>query len=123
MTLRVIDGGRDDATTSGLLIHGAAEIATMAGGLRRGRAQGETATIRGAGAERSTEPVVACWDGVIVGVGPRDEVAAALEADGRPIGRFARLDAKGATLTPGLVDPHTPLLFAGSRVAELRLRQ
>jgi imidazolonepropionase len=123
MTLRVIDGGRNGATTSGLLIHGAAEIATMAGGRRRGTAQGETATIRAAGADRSTEPVVACWDGVIVGVGPRDEVAAALEADGRPIGRFARLDAKGATVTPGLVDPHTHLLFAGSRVAELRLRQ
>jgi imidazolonepropionase len=123
MTLRVIEGGRNGAATSGLLIHGAAEIATMAGGLRRGKAQAETATLRAGGSERSSEPVVACWDGLIVGVGPWDEVAAALEADGRPMSRFARLDAKGAAVTPGLVDPHTHLLFAGSRVAELRLRQ
>ena len=122
MTLRVIEGGRDGAATSGLLIHGAAEIATLAGGLRRGAAQADAATVPGGG-DRSSEVVIACWDGLIVGVGPRDDVVARLEADGRPIGRFARLDATGATITPGLIDPHTHLLFAGSRVAELRLRQ
>jgi imidazolonepropionase len=46
-----------------------------------------------------------------------------LEADGYPLGRFARLDAAGGTVTPGLIDPHTHLLFAGSREGELVLRQ
>ena len=30
---------------------------------------------------------------------------------------------RGGTVTPGLIDPHTHLLFAGTREAELRLRQ
>ena len=40
-----------------------------------------------------------------------------------PLARFARLDAGGGVVTPGLVDPHTHLLFAGSRENELVLRQ
>ena len=48
---------------------------------------------------------------------------AALEAEGLPLGRFARIDAAGGAVTPGLVDPHTHLLFAGSREDELVLRQ
>ena len=58
-------------------------------------------------------PVVACWDGRIVGVGPRAAVEQALEAGGYALARFARLDADGGVVTPGLVDPHTHLLFAG----------
>src|SRR3972149_5822727 len=46
-----------------------------------------------------------------------------LEGGGYPLARFARLDAAGGTVTPGLVDPHTHLLFAGSREDELVLRQ
>ncbi len=38
---RVIKGGRSDDVTPGLLIVGAAEIATLAGGVRAGEAQGE----------------------------------------------------------------------------------
>ena len=49
--------------------------------------------------------------------------SALLEAEGYPLGRFARLDARGGAVTPGLVDPHTHLLFAGSREGELELRQ
>ena len=40
-----------------------------------------------------------------------------------PLARFARLDADGGVVTPGLVDPHTHLLFAGTREGELVLRQ
>ena len=43
--------------------------------------------------------------------------------EGYPLGRFARLDAAGGVVTPGLVDPHTHLLFGGSREGELVLRQ
>jgi imidazolonepropionase len=68
-------------------------------------------------------PVVACWDGQIVGVGPRDLLEPKLEASGHPMSRFVRIDAAGGVVTPGLVDPHTHLLFAGSREDELVMRQ
>jgi len=122
MALRLIEGGREAGAPPGLLIHGAREIATLAGGLRRGASQDDVAALQ-AGTGQAAEPLVASWDGRIVGVGRRDEVLARLEADGRPLARFARLDARGGTITPGLVDPHTHLLFGGSRTAELRLRQ
>ncbi|MDQ6796256.1 MAG: amidohydrolase family protein, partial [Chloroflexota bacterium] len=126
MSFRVIAGGRDTAATAGLLVHGAAEIATLAGGLRRGAAQDDPAlqSATGVGGPDARDaPVVACWEGTILAVGPRAAVTAALEAEGYPLSRFARLDARGGTVTPGLVDPHTHLLFAGSRERELRLRQ
>jgi imidazolonepropionase len=119
----VIAGGRDAAGSAGLLIQGAAEIVTMAGGLRRGAAQNDSATLRGGNGHGSTQPVVAVWEGRIVGVGARDDVMRALDGEGYPVNRFARFDARGGTVTPGLVDPHTHLLFAGSREGELRLRQ
>jgi len=135
--LRVIEGGRGDEPTPGLLIHGASEIVTLAGGLRRGPGQGQVGRIRhgtGDAAARpgSTDadavtitdgPVVACWEGRIAAVGGRVAVEAALEADGYPLARFARLDARGGAVSPGLVDPHTHLLFAGTREDELMLRQ
>jgi imidazolonepropionase len=46
-----------------------------------------------------------------------------MEAGGYPLARFARIDADGGAVTPGLVDPHTHLLFAGTREGELVLRQ
>jgi imidazolonepropionase len=126
VTFRVIDGGRSDGAAPGLLIVGAAEVATMAGGLRRGAGQSETATFEAGpagGVSATMAPVVACWEGRIAAVGPRDAVERVLEAEGYPIGRFQRLDARGGTVTPGLVDAHTHLLFGGSREGELVLRQ
>jgi imidazolonepropionase len=75
------------------------------------------------GPDSPDAPVVATWGERIVAVGPRAEVEAGLEAGGFPLSRFARLDANGGLVTPGLIDPHTHLLFAGSREGELRLRQ
>jgi len=126
MTLRVIPGGRGAAATSGLLVTGAAAIATLAGGLRRGATQDEVGLLDASvvgGPDAPTAPVVAAWDGRIVAAGRRDAVEASLEAAGLPLARFARIDAGGGLVTPGLVDPHTHLLFAGSREGELRLRQ
>jgi len=126
VTLRLIEGGRAAADAPGLLIHGASQIATLAGGIRRGTAQGDLALLEAAemgGPGASSAPVVACWEGRIVGVGPRDLVEPGLKAGGLPLARFARLDADGGVVTPGLVDPHTHLLFAGSRENELVLRQ
>ena len=124
--LRLIEGGRGQADAPGLLIHGAGQVATLAGGIRRGAAQGELALMDAAlvgGPGAAEAPVVACWDGRIVGVGARDRVELGLEANGYPLARFVRLDADGGLVTPGLVDPHTHLLFAGSREGELLLRQ
>ena len=126
MSLRLIEGGRGHADAPGLLIHGASQVATLAGGIHRGAAQGDlglldAATVGGPGAAGA--PVVACWEGRIVGVGPRDLVEQGLEANGYPLARFVRLDADGGVVTPGLVDPHTHLLFAGTRERELVLRQ
>lgn len=125
MTLRVIEGGRDAGPPAGLIVHGAAEVVTMAGGLRRGTTQSEPAALVPPLGDVAAPdaPIVAAWEGRIVAVGPRAQVEAALEAEGLPLARFARLDARGGTVTPGLIDPHTHLLFGGSRAGELVLRQ
>jgi imidazolonepropionase len=120
---RVIEGGRTGEPTPGLLIVGASEIVTMVGGVRRGPTQGEVARLTADDPASPEAPVVGIWEGRIAGVGPRMEVEDALEADGLPLARFARVDAGGGAVTPGLVDPHTHLLFAGSREDELEMRQ
>ncbi|MEZ0239620.1 MAG: imidazolonepropionase [Chloroflexota bacterium] len=125
MTLRLIQGGQAARGQPGLLIEGAREVVTMAGGIRAGSSQGDPAAL-------STDIIdpaapdslmIACWEGRILAAGPRTELIAALEGSGYPLARFARLDAAGGTVTPGLIDPHTHLLFAGSREGELVLRQ
>jgi imidazolonepropionase len=126
VSLRLIEGGRSQADAPGLLIHGASQIATLAGGLRRGPSQSELALLDAGpvgGPGSPAAPVVACWEGRVVAVGPRDGVEASLEARGFNLSKFARLDADGGVVTPGLVDPHTHLLFAGTRERELVLRQ
>ncbi len=126
MTLRVIPGGRGEAAPPGLLVVGAAEVVTVGGGLRAGADQNEVARLSAAdsgGPDAASAPVVAAWEGRIIAVGPRSDLEKALESEGYSLGRFARLDARGGTVTPGLVDPHTHLLFAGSREDELELRQ
>jgi imidazolonepropionase len=122
----VIEGGRSDEPTPGLLVVGAAEVVTLEGGVRMGDRQGDVVRFTAAdvgGSAAPDAPVVACWEGRIAAVGPRAAVERVLEAEGYPLGRFARLDAAGGTVTPGLIDPHTHLLFAGSREGELVLRQ
>jgi len=126
VTLRVLPGGRGQPDPPGLMIVGAAEIVTMAGGPRRGSAQAEVDRHEEAavgGRESDRAPVVTAWDGRIVAVGSRSDVERFVEGAGYPLERFARVDAAGGTVTPGLIDPHTHLLFAGSRERELELRQ
>ncbi len=110
------------AVPPGLLLEGAREVATMAGGLRCGSAQADAALLVADDAGLT----VGCWDGRVVAAGRRDEVARRLAAegldpdDGR---RFERVDVAGRVVTPGLVDPHTHLVFAGSREGEIELRR
>jgi imidazolonepropionase len=126
VTLRVLPGGRGEPDPPGLLVIGASEIVTMTGGLRTGTEQGaidrhDAAAV--GGPESDHAPVLAVWEGRVLAVGERAEMDRILAAEGYPLERFARLDARGGTITPGLVDPHTHLLFAGSREGELELRQ
>jgi imidazolonepropionase len=123
---RLIHGGRSKEPTPGLLIVGASEVVTLAGGVRMGARQADIGRLSVAdvgGPTAPDAPVVACWEGRIVGVGPRSALESALAADGYQLGRFARLDAGGGCVTPGLIDPHTHLVFAGSREAEWMMRQ
>jgi imidazolonepropionase len=60
---------------------------------------------------------IAARDGAIVWVGPRAELSA-------PPERLAArvIDAGGRWITPGLVDPHTHMVFGGERVADFERR-
>jgi imidazolonepropionase len=58
--------------------------------------------------------VVAAAAGRIVYAGPRDE-APVFEAD-------ETIDCDGAWITPGLIDPHTHLVFGGDRAGEFEQR-
>jgi imidazolonepropionase len=96
----------------------------MAGGLRTGSAQGDPALLDvPESAVPAARPVVACWEGRILAAGPRAELVSALEGSGYALEQFASLDAGGGTVTPGLIDAHTHLLFGGTREGELELRQ
>jgi imidazolonepropionase len=108
----------------GLLIHNAAEIATLVGGLRRGSGQGDVAAIRvdGEAADSGFEPAIAAYEGRIVAVGRQAEVESQLAEMGIALSTLARVDARRGTVTPGLIDPHTHLLFAGTRHAEVEMR-
>jgi imidazolonepropionase len=126
MTFRVIAGGRRDSPVPGLLVTGASEILTMSGGPHAGSAQGDvdrhSADDHG-GPGAASAPAVAAWQGRILAVDGLADLERRVRAEGYPIEEFERLDARGGAVTPGLVDPHTHLLFAGSREGELEMRQ
>ena len=100
----------------GLLVFNASEVATLAGGLRRGATQGELGLLM-------DDPAVAAYQGRIVATGSLPEVEARLSELGVADSAIERIDAHRGTVTPGLVDPHTHLLFGGTRHAEVELRQ
>ena len=112
----------------GLLVVGASEIVTLAGGLRRGSSQADPGLLvaEAPPGREDLGPAIAAWEGRVVAVGTLAQVQTRLAGDGLdPLDttRFARLDASGCTVTPGLVDPHTHLVFAGTREGEIALRQ
>ena len=93
------------------LIEHADVIATCAGPApRRGLAQREISPIH--------DGVIAAFEGRIAYVG--DAVGF---ADTVTVERNAtRIDAPGCSVVPGFVDPHTHVIYAGDRTAELRRR-
>jgi imidazolonepropionase len=93
-----------------LLIINAGELVTMAGGPRQGAAMKEVRAIPGG--------ALAVQQGIIVDVGPTDEVL--MRAQTGPNTRI--IDARGRAVIPGFVDPHTHLCFAGDRADEFAMR-
>ena len=92
-----------------LLLVRAGQLVTLAGPARprSGREQGELAIV--------PDGALAVSRGILVAAGPTKALRA----------RFAAkevLDARGAVVTPGLVDPHTHAVFAGSREREFEMR-
>ena len=91
-----------------LLIHNASQVITCAGpGPRRGAAMRELGVIPGGAVAVRGERIVA--------VGPEAELRARYSASDE-------LDARGGAVLPGLVDPHTHVVYAGDRVGEFEQR-
>ncbi len=93
------------------LIEHADVIATCAGPApRRGLAQREISPLH--------DGIIAAFEGRIAYVG-----AAGPLADSVTVQRGAtRIDARGCSVVPGFVDPHTHIVYAGDRRGELRRR-
>jgi len=94
-----------------LVVTNAAEVLTLAGhGPRCGAALADPGVI--------PDGAVACRGNRVVFVGPARDLDRAVHL--RPGG--TRLDARGGTVLPGFVDPHTHLPFAGWREGEFVAR-
>jgi len=92
-----------------LLIVNAEELVTLVGGEkpRIGKQMQELGIIRNGG--------LAIKDGRIAAVGKTSEVTKVFKAE-------TVISANGKTVLPGFVDPHTHLVFAGSREDEFQMR-
>ena len=97
--------------TADFVIDNAATIATCTGPApRRGVRQRDIGAL--------THAVIAAHQGTIVYVGP----AAALHASVDLREEATRIDASGCTVTPGFVDAHTHIVYAGDRRDEMQRR-
>ena len=90
-----------------VLIH-ANELTTMRGGSRRPRVREQMNDL---GAVK--DGAVAVREGRIVAVGRTKEVLGKVDRS------YEVIDVSGKLVTPGLIDPHVHLVFAGSREGEL----
>ena len=93
------------------LIENADLIATCAGPApRRGLAQRDISPLH--------DGVVTAFEGRITWVGPARQLPDAVEVRKGA----TRIDARGCSVVPGFVDPHTHVVYAGDRRAELHRR-
>lgn len=90
-----------------LLIHNTSELLTLAGAPQRGGELGRLEAI--------PDGAVLIEDETIAAVGSSDDLL-------RRYPHTPRLDAGGRSVLPGLVDPHTHLIWAGDRAAEFEMR-
>ena len=90
-----------------MLIHSSSQLLTLSGGPQRGQQLGQLGIIEnGAVLVRGNN---------IVEVGESSGLLAAYPDE-------ERFDAQGKTIMPGLVDPHTHLIFMGNRAFEFEMR-
>ena len=95
------------------LLLNAGQLVTVAGNSdhpKRGKELNEIGVI--------ADGAVAARDGVIVAVGTTDELQKRVELTNGTV----CVDACGKVVLPGLVDPHTHVVFAGSREHELEMK-
>jgi imidazolonepropionase len=93
-----------------VLVHNIGQLCTVpahAGGPQRGHRLGDLGLLENA--------AVAIQNGEIAAVGPDAALREQYAAD-------TMIDAGGQLVTPGLVDPHTHLIFAGERSGEFEQR-
>lgn len=90
-----------------MLIHSASQLLTLAGGPQRGHALGRLGILENG--------AVLVRDETIQAVGPTAELLKAYPDE-------TRLDARGCAVLPGLVDPHTHVIWAGDRAAEFEMK-
>ncbi len=90
-----------------MLIHNIGQLLTVPGPPQRGQRLGDLGVL--------TNAAVLIREGRIVAVGPEADLLAAHPHE-------ARFDAGGRVALPGLVDPHTHLLWAGDRAREFEMR-
>jgi len=93
-----------------LLIENAAELVTLRGGGQKPLVREQMKDLR-----IVKNGGVAVDDGKIVSVGKTPELCREVEAE-------ETIDARGKVVMPGFVDPHTHLVFAGSREDEFEMR-
>ncbi len=91
--------------TADLIIHNAGQLVTCASGgkPKRGGEMLDVGII--------ADGAVAIADGKFVGVGTKKEILDRFSAD-------ETIDAEGQVVCPGVVDPHTHIVFAGDRLDE-----
>jgi imidazolonepropionase len=92
-----------------LIVRHAAELVTLAGEVGRPRLGAELRDL-----SIIEDGALAALNGAIAWVGPTAE----LDREVTPSPACRTVDASGRIVLPGLVDPHTHLLFAGSREQE-----
>ncbi len=94
-----------------LMITNASELLTLRGP-RRARTKAEMSDL-----SLIRDGAVVISDGVIVDVGRTESILREHGSKG-----FEKVDASGKLVMPGFVDPHTHLVYAGSREFELELK-
>ncbi len=90
-----------------MLIHSATQLLTLKGGPQRGRDLGTLGIIQNG--------AVLIRDEKIVAAGSTDELLASYRDE-------PTLDASGCVVMPGLVDPHTHVIWAGDRADEFEMK-